>query len=68
MKTKTLILSLMMGRVTAVVLLKEDQIGKIKFLVQNFTTRWRSHTGDFFEEWNNFTPQIHISIFEELTG
>ena len=24
------------------------------------------HTGDFFEEWNEITHQIHIRKFEEL--
>jgi hypothetical protein len=25
------------------------------------------YTGDFFEEWNEITPQIQIRKFEELT-
>ena len=25
-------------------------------------------TGDFFEEWNEITPQIHIRKFEKLTA
>ena len=27
-----------------------------------------SYTGDFFEEWNEITPQIHIRKFEEQTA
>ena len=27
-----------------------------------------SNTGDFFEEWNEITPQLHIRKFKELTA
>ena len=34
----------------------------------NVVPRQFAFTGDFFEEWNEITPQIHIRIFEELTA
>ena len=31
-------------------------------------TRRILFTGDFYEEWNEITPQTHIRKFEELTA
>ena len=31
-----------------------------------FEQPFLSNTDDFFEEWNEITPQIHIRKFEEL--
>ena len=47
-----------------------EVIGSVPNLDANFeeTNQDFSSSGDFFEEWNEITPQIHIRKFEELAA
>ena len=51
---------------------KNFKVGQISpgfsLVICHVSLKVKVYTGDFFEEWNEITPQTRIRKFEELTA